>query len=85
MRSTSYSDLRKNLAARLDEVTEDRAPLLITRERGKPAAVLMSLEDFASYEETQHLLRNPVNAERLLKAIEALDAGADSQERLLLE
>ena len=64
MRSTSYSDLRKNLAARLDEVTEDRTPLLITRERGKPAAVLMSLEDFASYEETQHLLKSPRNAAR---------------------
>ena len=30
MRSTSYSDLRKNLAARLDEVAADRAPLLVT-------------------------------------------------------
>ena len=85
MRSTSYSDLRKNLAARLDEVTEDRAPLLITRERGKPAAVLMSLEDFASYEETRHLLRSPRNAERLLRAIEELDAGENSSERELSE
>jgi antitoxin YefM len=75
MRSTSYSDLRKNLAARLDEVSENHAPLLITRERGKPAAVLMSLDDFASYEETQYLLKSPRNAERLLKAIEELDAG----------
>ena len=31
---------------------------------GKPSAVLMSLEDFASYEETRHLLRSPANAER---------------------
>jgi antitoxin YefM len=85
MRSTSYSDLRKNLAARLDEVADDRAPLLITREGGKPAAVLMSLEDFASYEETQHLLRSPRNAERLLKAIGELDAGTNGQERELLE
>jgi antitoxin YefM len=85
MRSTSYSDLRKNLAARLDEVTDDRTPLLITRERGKPAAVLISLEDFASYEETQHLLRSPRNAERLLKAVEELDAGTNGEERELLE
>jgi antitoxin YefM len=28
------------------------SPIIITRDRGKPAAVLMSLEDFASYEET---------------------------------
>lgn len=85
MRSTSYSDLRKNLAARLDEVAADRTPLLITRERGRPAAVLMSLEDFASYEETQHLLKSPRNAERLLKAIGELDAGMGAQERELLE
>jgi antitoxin YefM len=85
MRSTSYSDLRKNLAARLDEVTEDRAPLLITRERGKPAAVLMSLEDFASYEETRHLLKSPRNAERLLKAIEELDENKNGQEHELSE
>ena len=85
MRSTSYSDLRKNLAARLDEVAADRTPLLITRERGKPAAVLMSLEDFASYEETQHLLKSPRNAERLLKAIRELDAGTNGEERELLE
>jgi len=85
MRSTTYSDLRRNLAARLDEVTDDHAPLLITRERGKPAAVLISLEDFASYEETQYLLKSPRNAERLLKAIEELNEGINSQERDLLE
>ncbi|MEI2737026.1 MAG: type II toxin-antitoxin system prevent-host-death family antitoxin [Rhodoblastus sp.] len=65
MRSTSYSDLRKNLAAALDSVTEDHAPVLITRDRGKPAAVLISVEDFASYEETAYLLRSPKNAKRL--------------------
>lgn len=85
MRSTTYSDLRKNLAARLDEVTDDHAPLLITRERGKPAAVLISLEDFASYEETQYLLKDPRNAESLLRAIADMEAGINSQERELIE
>ncbi len=85
MRSTSYSELRKNLAAMLDKVAEDHAPLLITRERGKPAAVLISVEDFASYEETQHLLKNPANAERLLKAVQDLDTGENRAERELLE
>jgi antitoxin YefM len=75
MRSTSYSDLRKNLAAVLDSVTDDHAPMLITRDRGKPAAVLMSVEDFASYEETAHLLKSPRNAERLLEAVRELDDG----------
>ena len=83
MRSTSYSDLRKNLAATLDSVTNDHEPVLITRDRGKPAAVLISLEDFASYEETAYLLRSPKNAERLRKAIENLDAGGGQQRKLI--
>ena len=83
MRSTSYSDLRKNLAATLDSVTRDHAPVLITRERGKPAAVLISLEDFASYEETAYLLKSPRNAERLKKAIQELDAGGGTGRKLV--
>jgi len=74
MSTTSYSDLRKNLAATLDRVSEDPEPVVITRERGKPAAVLISLEDFASYEETGYLLQSPRNAERLLEAVAELDA-----------
>ncbi len=42
MRITSYSDLRRNLAAALDRVSADREALVITRYRGKPTAVLMS-------------------------------------------
>jgi antitoxin YefM len=84
MRTTSYSDLRKNLAATLDRVTEDHEPVIITRDRGKPAAVLISLEDLASYEETAHLLKSPRNAERLLAAINELDAG-QGKERALKE
>ncbi|MFG1377185.1 type II toxin-antitoxin system Phd/YefM family antitoxin [Xanthobacter autotrophicus] len=82
MRTTSYSELRRNLAAMLDSVTEDHAPVLITRERGKPAAVLMSLEDFASYEETRYLLRNPRNADRLMEAVTDLDAGKGAEREL---
>lgn len=82
MRTTSYSDLRKNLAATLDRVTEDHEPVVITRDKGKPAAVLISLEDFASYEETSYLLQSPRNAERLRAAIDELDAGCGKERKL---
>lgn len=85
MRTTSYSDLRKNLASTLDRVTEDHEPVVITRDKGKPAAVLISLEDFASYEETSYLLQSPRNAERLRKAIEELDAGRGEERKLVAE
>jgi antitoxin YefM len=77
MRKITQRDLRKNLAATLDRVTEDHGPVVVTRDKGKPAAVLMSLEDFASYEETSYLLCSPRNAARLRAAIEELDAGIE--------
>ena len=82
MRTTSYSELRKNLASALDRVSEDREPVIITRDRGKPAAVLMSLEEFASYEETLHLLRSPANAARLLQSIDEFEAGGGTECKL---
>jgi antitoxin YefM len=84
MRTTSYSDLRKNLAALIDRVSADHEPILITRDRGRPPAVLMSLEDFASYEETRYLLESPANAARLRASIESLEQGG-GEERTLAE
>ncbi len=82
MRTTSYTELRKNLASTLDRVTEDREPVIITRDRGKPAAVLMSLEEFASWEETLHLLRSPANAARLKESIDEFAQGGGTERKL---
>jgi antitoxin YefM len=84
MRATSTKELRDNLDAAIDQVNDAHEPLRITREPGKPPAVLMSLEDFASWEETAYLLQSPCNAERLLKALENLEAGG-GVERPLVE
>ena len=84
MNAMSVTELRKNLASAIDRVTADHDYTIITREGGKPAAVLMSLEDFASWQETEYLLRSPANAERLRKAVAELDAGG-GQPRDLIE
>jgi len=68
----SYTQLRNRLAKTLDKVTQDRAPVLITRQKGK-AAVLMSMEDYAALEETAFLLRSPKNAVRLRAAREQVE------------
>ena len=83
MRVTSYSELRRNLAATLDSVVNDHDPVIITRDRGKPAAVLMSLEDYASFEETRFLLSSPRNAERLRQSIAELEAGRGTVHELI--
>jgi antitoxin YefM len=82
MRTTSCSELRKNLASALDRVVEDRESVIITRGRGKPAAVLMSLEEFASWEATLHLLRSPANAARLRDSVDQFDQGRGTERTL---
>jgi antitoxin YefM len=70
----SYTELRQNLKKHLDDVCESSAPLVVTRQNGEPI-VLLSLAEYESLEETLHLLRDPINAERLLRSIGEAEAG----------
>ena len=82
MKTTSFSEFRRRLAETIDRVSADREPVLITRDSNKPSAVLISLEDYASLEETRYLLASPANADRLIAAVRDLDAGGGSEEAL---
>jgi antitoxin YefM len=68
----------------LDKVNDDHIPILITRQNGKPA-VLISLEDFHSYEETAYLMASPKNAERLNQAIVQVEKGMTNEHELIEE
>ena len=82
MNAISYTDFRKNLAGVLDLVHEDHNPVLITRQKGTPA-VLISLEDYKSFEETAYLMRSPENAKRLTRSIEELEKGLGTEHELI--
>lgn len=84
MRHVTYSAFRNDLAKLLDKVAEDHAPLLITRQNGAPA-VVMSLEDFSSWQETAYLMSSPKNAERLNESIAQLRAGRGTERDLIEE
>jgi len=83
MEAMTYSYTRQHFADVMDRVNDDRAPVLITRQQGRPV-VMMSLDDFNALEETAYLLRSPANAQRLLAAVSQLAAG-QGQERTLTE
>jgi antitoxin YefM len=74
MRAITYSRLRQTLATVMDEVADRHEPVIVTR-AGGPSAVLMSLEDFASFEETRYLNASPANAKRLDEAMAQADRG----------
>ena len=68
MDAITYTAAREKLAAVMDRVANDHAPVIVTRKRDQ-AVVLLSLEDFKAMEETTYLLRSPANARRLIQAI----------------
>ncbi len=82
MDTLSYSDFRSNLATQMDKVNQDHKPLLITRQNAKPV-VVMSYDDFQSYEATAYLMASPKNAERLNQAMQEISQGKAKQQEMI--
>lgn len=78
MGHVTYTDFRQGLASYMDEVCDSHAPLTVTRQKGR-SVVVMSEVEYESLLETVHLLKSPVNAQRLLRGIADLDAGKSTE------
>ncbi len=63
----SASEARQRLFPLLEQVNTDHQPVRITSKAGD--AVLMSADDYDSWQETVYLLRSPENARRLMEAV----------------
>jgi len=69
----SASEGRSRLFPLIQQVNDDHTPVRITSKAGD--VVLMSAEDFDSWQETIYLLRSPANARRLMEAVARDKAG----------
>lgn len=74
MKTLSSTDLRANLSAVMDQVNDDHEPVIVTRAKGRPV-VMVSLEDWASMDETAYLLTSPANKAALMAALGDAEAG----------
>jgi len=74
MKTLTSTDLRANLSAVMDRVNDDHEPVIVTRAKGKPV-VMVSLEDWASMDETTYLTASPANKAALDRAIADFNAG----------
>jgi len=84
MKTVNYSELRENLKANLDSVTDNEELLVVHRPKGK-SIVMMTLDEYNALQETQHLLQSKNNRDRLEKAIENINAGRNLVEKALVE
>lgn len=68
MQTIHHDHFRENLTVVVDEISEKHQPVPIELPNSVKAIVL-SEEDYNSMIETLYLLSNPVNAEKLLQAV----------------
>ena len=68
----------------MDEVNNNHEPLIITDDHHK-AVVLISLDDFNAWQETEYLMRSPANAQDLLQAVEDINKRKNLIKQQLIE
>ena len=74
MESVNYSEFRQNLAKYLNQVEDDRIPIVVSRSNGR-RVVVMSFDDYRTNEATLHLTSSQENIRVLDEAIAELESG----------
>lgn len=84
MKAVTSNQAKQQLDELIEQVILDVEPTILCNDQGKQA-VLMSLDEFNSWQETVYLLSNPANAEHLLKSIKQAQSGKKSVKELIDE
>ncbi len=83
MLSTTMSDFRKEMKKYLDLVTEDFETLIINRGKDR-GVVIISLDEYNSFQATMHEMSSKANMEKLDESLSKFERG-DYFERDLIE
>lgn len=81
MNMVTVNEAKRNLDSLIKRVFSDAEPTVITTETGQQI-VLLSLDEFNSWQETAYLLSNPANAAHLRKSIAEAQSGNYSEHKL---
>ncbi|MDR2457852.1 MAG: type II toxin-antitoxin system Phd/YefM family antitoxin [Clostridiales Family XIII bacterium] len=80
----NYTEFRKNITRSFDFVNEEDSPLIITRGKKKPV-VMISLEEYNSWKETEYLTSSEANKKALDESIESIRNGKNLTEVKLID
>jgi len=84
MQVVSLTEARNNLKAVFDSVYLDHEEVVVHR-KGKENVVVISMDEYNSMKETNYLLGNPKNRERLLSSLKHAREGKSFEKELIEE
>ena len=84
MIAVNYTNLRENMKAYMDDVTDNYEMVIVTRKDNKNV-VMMSEEVYNNLMENLHIMEDKVNYEWLTESKKQLDEGLTKSHQLITE
>jgi antitoxin YefM len=82
MEVLNYTEFRKKMKESLDSVSDDNNIVIVSRSKNKNV-VLLSMDEYNSWNETMHLIKSDKNRKRLDEAITEMKKGKSAKKSLI--